>query len=390
MHIRALERRKMRSRLVIYLANFFFTLHYAAILYVNSSYLSAFFSVWEVSLIFSTGAAASILLFLSAPNLLRIFGNKNLLSLLVVLEALAVGSLAFPIPPWSIALFSVIITALPLMIYYCLDLFLEKASVEKHTGEIRGINLTVVNLAIICAPLLVAVFARGGDFKTLYAVSALLIIPLVALASISLRKFADIRERKTIYGLPFRLWWSDSNIRKVTVARFILEVFYIVMVVFSPIYLNQYLGFSWQEIGIMFTIMLLPFILFELPAGELADHWCGEKEIMTVGFFLMGGALLVMPFIGKEFLFWSAVLFISRVGASLVEITTESYFFKQVDEKDHGVISIFRVGRPAAVIFGTLFAALIIASFSYSALFMLLALLVLSGMKESAQIVDTR
>src|SRR3989338_4646501 len=79
----------------VYVANIFFSLHYAAILYTNSSLLEEFFTAWMVSLLFAVGALGNIAIFLMAPRILRSIGNRKFLALLALLEVLATLGLAF-------------------------------------------------------------------------------------------------------------------------------------------------------------------------------------------------------------------------------------------------------------------------------------------------------
>lgn len=136
--------------------------------------------------------------------------------------------------------------------------------------------------------------------------------------------------------------------------------------------------------------MLLPFVLFEWPVGKLADTKYGEKEIMSLGFFLMGLALIFMPFLGHTVVYWTMVLFLSRVGASFVEVTTESYFFKHVDSRDIGFINIYRLVRPIALILAPIIGVLAINVFSFTASFLVIAIIVFWGLKQSLHLKDTR
>lgn len=380
----------MRRLAPIYLVNFFLSIHYAAVLYINSSNLLKYFSSNIVSLLFVLGAIGNILLFIWAPRILNKIGNQLLIFTFIVLEIFAVFGLAFFHSPLIVALVFLLHSSVVMMIYYCLDLFLEDVSEDKNTGEIRGINLTVVNVAIVAAPLLVAFLTPDGNFTLLYYASALLLVPSLFVVLFSFQKFETSISRFKRSFFEFKLWLRSKNIRRVTNARFILEVFYTIMVIYTPIYLYTFIGFSWGQIGIIFAVMLLPFVLFELPAGELADHWCGEKEIMTVGFFIMGMSLLVMPFLSKDIFAWMIVLFISRIGASFVEITSESFFFKHVWKSDTGLISIFRLTRPVSVILGSIVGALCLLFLPFKALFLVLAILVFFGTQQSARLQDTR
>jgi predicted MFS family arabinose efflux permease len=182
----------------------------------------------------------------------------------------------------------------------------------------------------------------------------------------------------------FKNWLKHKFIRRVTLARLVLEIFYAVMVIYTPIYLYNTIGFSWSQIGFIFAVMLLPFVMFELPVGELVDHWCTEKDIMTVGFFIMGMSLLTMPFIGKDIYSWMVILFISRIGASFVEVTSESYFFKRVWKTDTVLISIFRLTRPVAIILGSVIGVITLTFFPFRAIFLILAIVVFFGTQISA------
>jgi len=110
---------------------------------------------------------------------------------------------------------------------------------------------------------------------------------------------------------------------------------------------------------------------------------------MSLGLFITGTSLLVMPFLGKVFFVWMIILFLSRVGASFIEITTESYFFKQIDASDTGLLSIFRLARPVSIVFGAALGAVSLNLFSFEKIFFVLAVVIFFGLKESLYLKDT-
>jgi MFS family permease len=163
------------------------------------------------------------------------------------------------------------------------------------------------------------------------------------------------------------------------------------MVIYMPIYLYQYIHFNWSEIGVMFTIMLLPFVLFELPVGELADHKYGEKELMAIGFVIMGVSTLLVSLITvKSIILWTILLFFTRTGASFVEITSDSYFFKQVDDRQTNVISTYRTTRPLGFIMAPIFVTISLQYVPYQYIFFILGCIILTGIYWSSRIVDTK
>jgi MFS family permease len=389
MKVLFLSHRKNHSA-PIYWTNLFFSFHYAATLYVSSSYLENYFSSIQISIFFILGAVGNIILFLLSPRLLKSLGNRKLLFFLLALETISTLGLALnPSALMAGGLF-IVRGSIIMLIYYCLDIFLEEITDDKKTGGVRGLYLTVTNTAIALSPLLVAYFAIDNNYSLLYLVSALILVPTILLALFSFHD-RDVSKKHTVEKkVSIKAFWKNNNIRHVTISTWVLEMFFVFMVIYMPLYLHQIINFEWKDIGIMFSIMLLPFVIFDWPVGILADKKYGEKEIMTLGFFIMGVSLLFMPFIGKNIIFWTTVLFISRIGASFIETTSESYFFKHVDARDIGLISFYRLCRPGAVVIGTALSAVSIYLFSFGPTFFIISILVFYGLKQTLYLKDTR
>lgn len=386
MQVRAFEKRLARKRLPIYIINLFFSIHYSAIIYINSSFLGRFFSTSDVSILYVLGAIGNIILFLYAPKILKKTHIRKLFLIFLVLEAIATGGLAFANSALLAVVLFLIYGSVAMMIYYCLDIFLEDLSEDNLTGGTRGVYLTFANIAAASAPLLITFLSPTGNFPRVYIASTLLLLPIFFIAVFYLKKSTDDPNHKNTSVLSFVQWWRNIEIRKATLTRFMLEIFYTIMTIYVPIYLRVNLGFSWGQIGILFSIMLLAFLFFELPAGKLADHWSSEREIMTVGFFIMGLALLSMLFAPKIFILWAGLLFFSRIGASFTEVTGEAHFFRHVNKEDTGLISIFRLARPTSVVLGAALGAATIALFPFKSIFIVLAFVVFFGMLISVRL----
>jgi len=158
-----------------------------------------------------------------------------------------------------------------------------------------------------------------------------------------------------------------------------------------PLYLSQTIGFSWRDIGIIFGIMLLPFILDEIPLGAAADRWIGEKEILIAGFAIAAVSTLLIPYLGaKSIAAWAMLLFATRVGASFIEIAAETYFFKQLSDGDSQLISVFRMAIPLSYIFAPLAASVILIYGNMTHVFTMLGLAMVLGFLLSLKLVDTQ
>jgi predicted MFS family arabinose efflux permease len=147
---------------------------------------------------------------------------------------------------------------------------------------------------------------------------------------------------------------KNKRIRNIVLCHSILQFFYSWMVIYVPLYLVKVAGFDWGEAAVIISISLLPFLLFEIPVGEMADKKLDEREIIICGFLLSGLALVFFPVIPNgQFILWAVFLFAARSGASLIETATESYFFRSIKGRDE-LIGIFRIASPFAFIIGPL------------------------------------
>ena len=372
----------------VFVATFFLSINFGALLYVNSTFLNTFFSTNTVSLIFLIGAVGNMILFALAPRLLNWIRKEILL--FVFLSITFITSLGewFFTTPYLLALSAILYASVLFMSYYCFDIFVEEDSRDHNTGEIRGIYFTFFNSGLLIGPLLVAL-TNDEHLRLIYlAGAALLIMPLIISFYFLFRKHAH--HKRTPVALPLKEWWHKRNIRAVTLCKLSLEIFFGIMVIYAPLYLHEFLKFSWHELGLIFFVMLLPFALLEWPAGKIADKYIGEKEMMSLGFFLTGVSLLFMPFLTKDFSAWLWILLLSRIGAALVEIMTESYFFKKIDAEDVGMLSIFRFVRPLGILLGTGIAIVSLHLFSFEKIFFVVAVIIFLGLKESLYLKDTR
>ncbi len=376
---------------ILYLASFLLAFHLYFVIYVNSNFLNLFIPETLIGSVWIAGSFLGILSLLWISRILRLFGNYRILVFLTCLEFFIFIGLAFTTTPWLvIPLFLAYLVIYPIILFN-LDIFLESFTAKENTtGSVRGTALTVVNMALIIAPLLAGLVLTNNDYWKIYLISALLLIPFLFLI-FRLKSFTDPQYEQPQIKKTFFAILKNKNVYSIFVAQLIMRFFFSWMVIYMPLYLHEYVGFSWSELGIMFSIILLPFALLELPAGKIADsHW-GEKELLSVGFLITGLFILAIPFVtSTNFFVWTAILYTTRIGASLMEIMTESYFFKHVDANDSNTISFFRITRPVAYITGPAVASLALLFIDFKFIFLILGVIVLFGIRYSLAIQDTK
>ena len=382
-----------QSRLLntIFFSNIFISFHYALIVYVNSTFLNNFFSETQVSALYIIGSIINTILLLNASKILEKIGIYKFATYCIVVEFLATLGLAVSSAPFLIGLYFLIHLVTISLLLFNMDMFIEDVSKDDSmTGSIRATYLTVTNITIVIAPSLIALLLFNNTYSFVYIASCLFLVPLYyffrRLKNVKNPIVTHINIKETLSE-----YIKNKNLYNIFISNFLLQLFYAYMVIYVPLYLEKYIGFSWSEIGIMFTIMLLPFILFELPVGELADRKYGEKEFLTIGFIIMGLSTIFISFVTvKVFWMWATLLFITRIGASFVEISSESYFFKQVNPEKSDVISFFRMNRPLSFVVAPILATITLQFIPFQYIFILIGSLMIIGTKYSLALNDTK
>jgi len=294
----------------------------------------------------------------------------------------------------AIPLFLVHITILPLIIFN-LDVFMEEqiGDQESSTGKRRGMLLTMMSFIGATSTLIAGflVNAARGSFKFAYIASAIALIPAILILFRYFKCFEDPKYTEIKILDSIRDFWQHRDIKFAFLAHLTLQIFFFFMVVYTPLYLSTEMNFSWQEIGLMLFIAQFAYVLFEYPIGYVADNYIGEKEMMAFGFVILAVASSWMAFIGSaEFIPWVIAMFTVRVGASLAEVTTESYFFKHTKGSDSTIISFFRISRPLAFIIGALVGSFALLYLPFNLLFIILGLLMVPGLFYAMALKDTR
>lgn len=377
----------------LFLSNIFISFHYALIIYVNSSFLDTFFSETQVSSLYIIGSIINTILLLNASRILAKIGIYKFASYAVFIEFLSILGMAVSTAPFLVGLFFLTHLVIISLLLFNMDMYIEEASKnEGLTGSIRGTYLTITNITIVIAPSLVALLLFNDNYSLVYLTSCLLMIPLYyffkRLKDVPTPLVQHIKIKETLSE-----YIKNKNLYNIFASNFLLQLFYAYMVIYMPLYLHseKYIGFSWPEIGLIFTIMLVPFVLFELPIGEMADEKYGEQEFLTIGFVIMGLSTLFISFVTvKVFWIWASLLFITRIGASFVEISSESYFFKQVNPDKSDVISFFRISRPLSFIVAPVLATITLQFIPFQYIFILIGSLMILGTKYSLAIEDTK
>ncbi len=381
---------------LIYVLSFLFSLHGFLVVYTNSTYISRFIPEEAIGTLFIIGSSIAVLSFLFISRVLRKVGNVRLTIYLALIELIALITLGLT-SAGSIAITALVIFLIvnPL-IFLNLDIFSETiiGDNEETTGFKRGSVLALMSIPGVLGPLALGPLVGSGETENLqnvYLASAAIFSIFILIVLHRFRSFEDPKYSEVRVLDAIRSFWQDTNIRFSLLGQFTLQLCFSWMVIYVPMYLATVIGLTWGEIGMIISVGILAYVIFEFPIGYIADNYIGEQEMMIGGFIIMSlgvGAISLLD--TTNVIAWMALMFGMRIGASMVEATTESYFFKQTKGNDTNFLSFFRLTRPLAIIFGALLGSATLLYLSFDMVFYVLAGTLLFGVYFASRIEDTK
>lgn len=371
----------------IFLMGFLMSLHLAFTSYINSSFISMSSTEKYVGLIYMLGSLASISALFFVPLMLQKVGGYKFLLWSSGLSAFSLLLLSVLENPIQIIFLFIFYFTLNNILIFALDELLEIFSRNSATGRVRGLYLTTVNLAWVIAQLFSGRTLAEFSFSTIYVIAFIIMSIFFLTTLLSLGNLKDPKYDKVFALESFKKFFTNKNLARSYKINFLLQFFYSWMVIYTPIYLFAHLGFDWKEIGMIFTIMLLPFVLIQFPLGNYSDK-VGEKTILMIGFFITSISTLSLFFITQhEVWIWALALFCTRVGAATVEVMSDVHFFRQVNKENDGFITVYRNAGPTAYILGPFTAFLVLFLVpSFQFIFLILGALMLLGIYLSSTI----
>ncbi len=366
----------------MYVISFLFSLHIAISAYVNSTFLTSIISEKYVGLLYSTAAFIALFALSRSSSILKYFGNRKLILWLLLFNMFALMGMITSINPYIIGLSFIIFSVTNTLVFLSIDIFIERFANAKSMGKTRGLYLTIISLAWMLSPLITSYFiTHDGGYKTIYIISFIATIIMTIGLVFSVRTFKDSVYKKTPFLKTFKFLKKNHHMLAITMINFLLQFFYAWMVVYIPIYLFKHLGFSWEQIGVMFTIMLSPFVIFDMPIGILVDKYHIKKSnIIFTGFIIIIlSTSLIAITKSHDMVIWAFLLFLSRVGASFVETASDIYLFTHITEEDAYLLGIYRDMGPLAYIISPIIATIVFIYIPFNYLFLVLSFILLAG-----------
>ena len=372
---------------IIFLLGFLLSLHLAFTSYINSSFISIFSGEKNVSLIYILGSIISVFILFFVPKIFRKLGEYKFLLWFSGLNAVSLFLLSVLKNSFGIISIFIFYFTLNSLIVFALDELLQIFSQNSSTGRVRGLYLAIGNLAWIISQAISGTILSYSSLSFLYFIAFIIMALFFSIAFLGLKNISDPKYDKALAWQSFKNFFANKNLARAYTINFLLQFFYVWMIIYTPIYLYAHLGFSWKEISLIFTIMLIPFVLIQFPLGRYSDK-IGERKMLILGFLIASFATLSLFFIEKHDIWiWAILLFSTRIGAAIIEVMSDVYFFKHISKENDEFIAVYRNTAPMAYVFAPLVAFItFFLTPSFNFIFIILGAIMLFGVYLSSTI----
>ncbi len=372
---------------IIFFLGFLLSLHFAFTAYINSSFLSMLAGIKIVPLIYVAGSICSLVLLFFTPIIIRKMGEYKFLLYSSILNALSLLLLSTLKSSYELIFIFIFYLTLNNLIIFAIDGILQIFSKNSSMGRVRGLYLTTINLAWVSGQAISTKAFFTSSLSFLYFVAFMIMAVFIFIVFLGLKNMKEPIYDKVAGWESFKKFFANKNLTRAYKINFLLQFFFVWMIIYTPIYLSAHLGFSWVQIGEIFTVMLLPFVLLQFPLGNYSDK-IGERKMLMLGFSILSISTLCLFFLTKPVIWiWALALFSTRVGAAMIEVMSDVYFFKHIESRNDEFISVYRNTGPVSYIIAPI-SALILLNFlpSFNFIFLILGTIMLYGVYLSSRI----
>jgi MFS family permease len=287
----------------------------------------------------------SILALFASVNIARSvkkFHTYGFTYAVAIAEIIVITAFGLTKIPYLLPIFFIVHFVLQVLLNISLNIFIENFTIHSKVGSVRGLFLAIFNLAVLIAPFIGGTILKHYSFGALYAVAASMLIPYLFFLHKYLHHIREPAYHQIDLLSAARQALKNKNLRAALVGELAVNVFYATMIIYSPLYLTS-IGIPLTSyMTIILPIALIPLVLLPYELGYLADKKFGEKEMLIIGMLILSVTSLLFAVINTTTLWvWALLLIISRIGASLVETMSFSYYFKKIGPEDPSLTALF-------------------------------------------------
>ena len=328
--------------LVTYMLTFLFALHYAIPVYATSSYLHTFFNSSIVSAVYMIGSIVALIASIQVARYIKKIHTYQFTFGVALAEIVVLILFGHTKNIYILPIFFIIHFVLQVLLNICLNVFIQNFTLHAKVGSVRGLFLAVFNIGILISPFIGGMILKFSSFTTLYTVSACMLIPYLFFLHKYLNHMKEPAYHQIDLFAATKKVFNNKNLRAAFIGELVVQSFYAVMIIYSPIYLTA-IGIPLTTyLTIILPLALIPLVLLPYELGHLADTKLGEKELLIIGLLILTVTTFLFVIITSvDVRIWVLVLLASRIGASFVETMSFSYYFKKVEVEDPSLTALF-------------------------------------------------
>ena len=343
----------LRNKLLVvtYMLTILYALHYAIPVYATSSFLHQYFNSAYVSALYVIANIAILLASLTITKSIRRFHTYTYTFILVIAEIIATIVFSLTDNLFVISIFFIIHSVLQAFLYICLNIFIESFSKHGETGSLCGLFLAILSAGYLVSPLIGGMILSHSSFQTLYVIASLTLVPFLYF----LHKYLiHIKEpaysQVDIFG-ALRTVFRNKNLKYIFIVDLVVESFYSVMIIYSPIYLATIGVPLTTYLTYILPVALIPLVVLPYELGHLADTRYGKKNILIVGLLIMTVTTFICVIVTSSSpVLWATLLLVSRIGTGMVETMAYTYFFKKIGPEDASLTALFMNIRSVSLV----------------------------------------
>lgn len=369
------EKFKKNKLTSLFLQGAFFSFSSAILSYVLSSYIEKFIGSSFVGLIYLIPNIISIILIFYFSKIIKKVGIYKAYILDIFLLFSSLFLQVFVDKNVFYIIFLLIIYQVTMSLSWVfIDYYVEKYSSDSSTGNTKGLQWTIINTTFIFGPFLAGFMVSYLGYASIFLLASLMIIPPIIFIIKHFKNIKIVHEENV--NIKIKEVYKNKAVFKISIINFLLNLFYCWMTIFTPLYMNKVLGLTWDKIGVITALILLPFIIFQFPAGKIADKYLGEKELLMISVLILGVSTIGLFFI-KDIFWFVLILFITRIGASILEIIREVYLYKNLDASNVDLISFYKILSPLSWVIGPILSTILLSVLEMKYLYLILGLVIL-------------
>ncbi len=226
---------------------------------------------------------------------------------------------------YAVILLGIFISILVSIRLISFGLIISDKSKSSSLSKNEGMIYTFSNLAWLIGPLIAGFVSVKYGMRAVFAVAAIFLL----LAIILFIKFRveDNRVQKKIDKNPIKImaeFFREKRVRICYVLSGAVNFWWVLIYIYIPLFIVNS-GYSGKYVGYFLFAVVIPLIALEYFFGKLAGKK-GFKKIFFAGYLIMG-LFAILSFFVNNLFFILALLVLASIGASMVESTTEAYFF---------------------------------------------------------------